>query len=206
MGRRGEQHEAARLSGIGQRECRRLGRAERMADDDRLADAELVHQRGERSCLAERRLVAGAALGPAMARPVEEQQLGAASSNGLSGTIWSFRLALAPWMKTIGGRSGFGRRRHMHEMHARAVGGRERADRRVAPLDQPGADPRDPGQHEHQGKQEIDRGEDDVHAYRTIRGNASAGSCGRSAADQMPSPASSSESVATSFWALRIIG
>ena len=27
------------------------------------------------------------------------------SSSGLSGTIWSLRLALAPWMKTIGGRS-----------------------------------------------------------------------------------------------------
>ena len=41
-------------------------------------DAEPIHQCGERRCLAGRRLVAGAALGPAMAGPVEEQHLGAA--------------------------------------------------------------------------------------------------------------------------------
>ena len=28
------------------------------------------------------------------------------SSSGRAGTIWSLRLALAPWMKTIGGSSG----------------------------------------------------------------------------------------------------
>ena len=46
-------------------------------------------------------------------------------------------------MKTIGGRSGIGRRGNVHIVDARAVDLDKAADRRVAALDQPDADPGD---------------------------------------------------------------
>ena len=108
MGGRRQKHQPARPFGMGEREGRRHRAAEGMADDDRLADAEMVHQRGDRLCLAVRRLVVA---GPRSDQPWPGGR-GTAARRGpraaaCSGTIWSFRLALAPWMKTIGGRSGF---------------------------------------------------------------------------------------------------
>ena len=176
-----------------------------MADDDRLLDAEQIHQRGERPCLPERRLVlAGAALGPAMAGPVEEQQFGAAFEQRPRRHHLVVEIGAGAMDEDDRRQVGRGRRRHMHEVDARPVDDRECADRRIAPLDQPGAGPRHAGQDEHQGKQEIETARAMfMRTGRYVKGEPGSCSAGQ---DQMPSPASSSESVATSFWALRIIG
>ena len=136
-----------------------------MTDDNRRANAEFVHQRGQRSGLAERRLVSVAALGPAMPRPVDEQQLGAAIEQGPKRHHLIHEVCTGAVDENDGRQLWIGRRGDMHEMHARPVGDGKRADGRVAALDQPGAGPRDTGQHEHQGKQKVDRGGDDVHAF-----------------------------------------
>ena len=208
MRRRCKQHEAGRLLGIGEREGGRLGRAERMADDNRLVDADRIHQRGQRLCLAERRIVfARAAFGPAEPRPVEEQQFGAAfeqrpQRHHLVPEIGAGAVDEDDWRQV-----GLGRARHMHEVNARAVGDDEVADRRIAALDLPHAKARDPRQHEHQSKQQGDRSGDDVHALgSTGKGGRELRRSATARWRQMPSPASSSDSVATSFWALRIIG
>ena len=177
VGGRCQKHQAARLLGIRERKRGRFRRSPGMADDDRLLDAERIHQCGERPCLSERRLVlARAALGPAMAGPVEEQQFGAGFEQRPRRHHLVLEIGAGAMDEDDRRQLGRGRRRHMHEVDARPVDGRECADRRIAPLDQPDAGPRHAGQDKHQGKQEIDGGEGDVHAYCMIR-EREPGSC-----------------------------
>ena len=72
------------------------------------------------------------------------------SSQGLNGTIWSFRLALAPWMKTTGGKAGAFRRGDVDVVQDDAVDVGKAAGGRVAPFDQPGVHTGDAGKDQNQ--------------------------------------------------------
>ena len=135
-----------------------------MADEDRLADAEPLHQRGDRRCLAGRRLVAAAALRPAMAGPVEEQHLGAAFEQGPQRHHLILQIGAGAVDEDDRRQLGIGRRRHVDEMHAACR--RHRRSCRPADCGARSARrrPRAAGEGEDQGQQESERGGEEVHA------------------------------------------
>jgi hypothetical protein len=139
--------------------------AEGVANDDRVPDAEMVHQCCYGSGLAGRRVVvAGAAARPAMARPVEKQQFAAALQKRPERNHLIPEICAGAMDEDDRREIGVFRRGHMDKVQAGAVDLGEAADRRVAALDQPRSDARDADKHQEQREQEGDEGVDQIHA------------------------------------------
>ena len=169
MGGSGQKDEALCLSRMIQREGSRHRTAEGMGDDDRLLNAKVLHQGGKRRGLTRLRVVASAALRPAVSRPVDEEK---------------FRVAFEPWTKRQhlveqiaaravqeddGRKVGSAGAGHVHIVDGCAADLGEAADRLVAPFDQPRASPGQPHQNENQGQKEGYEGVGKVHATEVRR-------------------------------------
>lgn len=125
-----------------------------MCDDDRLFDAEAVHQRGDRVGLLGKRFIV-AAFRPAEARAVEEQHLGAALERRPQRQHLVLEVGAGTMDEDDRRQVGAGGRRDIGIMDARALDLGELAGRRAASLDQPDAGAGDAGQ----GKEERDEEE-----------------------------------------------
>ncbi|MHC2794395.1 hypothetical protein ACVINZ_003407 [Mesorhizobium jarvisii] len=148
-------------------ESRRHHATEGMADDDRLPDAEAVHQGSEGIGLRRRILiVAGPAPRPAVTRPVEEQHFGAALEQRPKRQHLIPEIGAGAMDEDDRRQLRIGGGWNVDIMDAGAADVGEFANGWIAALDQPRADAGHADQGKDEREKEGERGGDQVHVGR----------------------------------------